>query len=153
MYHPILRNRAQGEIKKIGQADLVIGLPSYKNPKRAAQVAQAALAGAHQHYPHLRTVLVNVDAGLASNTRRAVRQQQPANGSNCTVVAGRYEGLLGHGSAVAAALDAALAVDAKAIIILDSNTLTMTPNWIPGLAHLVLEDKSDLVVPSDHWSA
>ena len=64
MYHPILRPGAQRQLKKIGEADLVIGLPTYRNPQSAAYVAGVALAGACQHYPHLRTVFINADVGL-----------------------------------------------------------------------------------------
>lgn len=126
---------------------MVIGLPSYKNAKVAAQVARVALEGAQQHYPQLRTILINADAGFRATTRRAVEAQASSNGHNNTVVSGRYQGLLGHGSATAALLDAALALDAKAIIILDSHTQSITPEWIAGLAHLILENKADLVMP------
>jgi hypothetical protein len=67
------------------------------------------------------------------------------------VVTARYEGLFGQGSAIAALLDAALALDAKAIVILDSCTQTITPNWVAGLAHLILEDKADLVASRYRW--
>lgn len=147
MYHPILRPGAQQKIKKIGKADLVVGLPSYKNSQIAARVAQAALAGLHQHYPDLRGVLINADAGLKGATRKAVALQASSNGHNNLVVCGRYNGLLGWGSAVAALLDAALALDARAIVILDTQTASALPTWIPGLAHLILADKADLVVP------
>lgn len=152
MYHPILRPGAQHQIKKIGQADLVIGLPTYKNPTEAARVAQVALAGAHKFYPELRTVLINADAGRKATTRQAVAAQVSNNGAGCYVVTGRYEGLLGQGSATAALLDAALALDAKAIVILDSQTQTITPRWIAGLAHLIFEDKADLVLPRYQWT-
>jgi hypothetical protein len=58
---------------------------------------------------------------------------------------------LGQGSAIAALLDAALALDAKAIVILDSQTQTITPKWVAGLAHLILENKSDLVMARYRW--
>jgi hypothetical protein len=153
MYHPILRSGAQSQLKKIGTADLVIGLPTYKNPEAAAQVAQVALEGLHQYYPHLRTVLINADAGFEATVRRAVAAQVTSNGHTTRMVTGRYDGSLGQGSATAALIDAALALDARAIVILDSHTRTITPNWIAGLAHLILEDKVDLVIPRyRQWS-
>lgn len=152
MYHPTLRLSAQHQLKKIGRADLVIGLPTYKNAKSAAHVAQIALEGLKQHYPDLSTALINADAGLKAATRQAVKAQTPQNGSNLSVVTGRYDGTLGQGNAVASLLDAALALDAKAILILDSNTQTITPDWIAGLAHLILENKADLVLPRYQWS-
>jgi hypothetical protein len=151
MYHPVLRSHAQRQIKDIGQADLVIGLPSYKNASAASHVARLALAGASRHYPHLHTVIINADAGMEAITRREVVIQAATNGHNCTVVAGRYSGLLGQGSATAALLDAGLALDAKAIIILDTNTHTVTPDWMAGLAHLIFEKKADLVTPRYQW--
>lgn len=151
MYHPILRPGAQRQLKKIGEADLVIGLPTYKNTELAAQAAASALAGAHQYNPSLRTVLVNADAGWDTTTRQAIAAQAH-NGSGHTIITGRYEGHLGQGSAVAAILDAALALDAKAIVILDGATQTISPNWIGGLAHLILMDKADLVMPRYRWA-
>jgi hypothetical protein len=152
MYHPVLRANAQRQLKKMGRADLVIGLPTYKNPDNAAHVAQIALQGAREHYPDLRTVLLNVDAGFAAATRRAVAHQATKADPLRSIITGRYEGLLGQGSAIAAVLDAALALDAKAIIILDSNTQTIAPHWIAGLAHLLFEDKADLILPRYQWS-
>jgi len=152
MYYPIFRRGAQRQLKKIGKADLVIGLPTYKNPATASYVTKVALDGLHQYYPNLDTVLINADAGHRATTRRAVAAQASENGYRGTIVTGRYHGALGQGSAVAALLDAALALDAKAIVILDSNTQSITPNWIAGLADLILEDKADLVMPRYYWS-
>lgn len=151
MYHSILRDNGQHHIKQVGHADLVIGLPSYKNASQAAQVAQMALTGAKQHYPHLRTVLVNADAGFDAATRQAVAAQGCPNDQANIVVCGRYTGTLGWGNAIAAILDAALALDAQAIVILDSNSRTITTNWLPGLADLILKDKADLVLPRYQW--
>lgn len=147
MYYPILRPGAQRQLKNIERADLVIGLPSHKNPQSAAQIAHVALKGLRQYYPQLRTVLINADAGLKATTRQAVVAQGSNNGHTSVIVSGRYEGVLGQGSACAALLDAALALDAKAIVILDSYSQGISPSWIPGLAHLILEDKVDLVFP------
>ncbi len=151
MYHPILRPGAQRQLKKIGEADLVIGLPTYKNAHLAAQVAAAALAGARQYNPSLKTVLINADAGSDAATRQAVAAQA-SNGSAPAIVTGRYEGPFGQGSAVAAILDAALALDAKAMVILDSATQSMPPQWVGGLAHLILENKADLVTARYRWA-
>lgn len=152
MYHPILRPRAQQQIKKFDRADIVVGLPTYKNTDSAVHVARVALQGLHQHYPDRRTILINADAGLPATTRRAVKAQAPSNGKGCAVIAGRYDGPLGLGSATAALLDAALALDAKAIIILDSHTRSLTPDWVAGLSHLLLGNKADLVLPRYYWS-
>jgi hypothetical protein len=152
MYHPIFRPGAQRQIQKIGETDLVIGLPTYRNAAIASQVARVILSGVSQYYHDLRTVLINADIGHEATTRKAIAAQVSTNGHTCNIVTGRYHGLSGQGSAIAALLDAALALDAKAIVILDSYTQTITPNWIPGLAYLILENKTDLVLPRYQWS-
>ncbi len=152
MYHSILQSGVQHQLKKAGSADLVIGLPTYKNPQSTAHVASVILDGLYRFYPELRTVLLNADAGLDATTRRTITAQAQGNGHLTTIISGRYDGVLGQGSATAALLDAALALDAKAIVILDSRTTSIAPNWIIGLAHLVLENKADLVLPRyRHW--
>ncbi len=151
MYHPVFRTGVQRQLKQLGEADLVVGLPTFQNPAEAVHVAQTALAGLQQHYPHLRTVLLNADAGQAATTRQAVAALSPETSPASAVITGRYEGLLGQGSAVAALLDAALSLDAKAIVILDSQTRTLTPDWVAGLAHLILQNKADLVVARYRW--
>lgn len=147
MIYPVLSATAQHQIKNIGAADLVIGLPSYNNPQRTAQVAQIALQGAQTYFPDHRTVLINADAGRSRQTRQAVLALAHGNGHSPNIVSGRYEGQLGQGSATAALIDAALALDAAAIVILDSATDSISPEWVAGLAHLVLENKADLVLP------
>jgi hypothetical protein len=151
MNYPVMRPGAQRQLKKIGNADLVIGLPTYKNPATAAAVARVALEGIYQYYPHLNAVLINADAGYNAATRQAVAAQTSRNGHSSAIITGRYNGVRGLGSAVAALLDAALALDARAIIILDTHTQSMTPNWVAGLAQLILENKADLVMPRYYW--
>ncbi len=153
MYHPSLRAGAQRQLKKIKSADLVIGLPTYKNPESSSAVTRVTLEGVRTFYPDLRTVILNVDAGYSSETRRAILQRTDECRRNQWIVSGRYDGMLGRGNAIAAIFDAALALDAKAIVILDSDTQSITPNWIPGLAHLLLADKADLVMPRYQWSS
>jgi hypothetical protein len=156
IYPPVLRARAQRKLKQIQNADLVIGVPSYRSRKTTLAVARAALDGVRRHYPSLRVVLINADAGDAADTRRAVRRLalHAQNGSEVTnhVLSERYSGPLGSGSAIAAVLDAALALDARATVVLDGDTASIGPDWLAGLAHLVLNDRADLVLPRyRHW--
>lgn len=151
--YPVFQRKTQDQLKQIGRADLVIGLPTYKNPGPAAATAQAALAGARQYFPDLKTVLINADIGYSPTTRQAVLAQSPVDGqTGVPVVSGRYRGRPGYGSAVAALLDAALALDARAIVILDTSTASAGPAWIPALSSLVLENRADLVTPRYHWA-
>lgn len=151
MYHSIFCPKVQNRIRHLKQADIVIGVPSHKNRQQTIQIAKTALAGAEKYYPDLCTVLMNADSGFNAETHGAIVAQLGTSSVFKKVIGGQYSNNLGYGSAVASILDAALALDAKAIIILDSHTLTMTASWIPALAHLILSDNADLVVPRYQW--
>jgi hypothetical protein len=155
MYVPVLRAQAQRQLKQIGHADLVIGLPSYQSKEATLAVAKVALSGIQRYYPGLRTVLVNADAGLQPDTRHAIRALAATNGNKHAgiVVSDQYTGTRGWGNAVGALLDAALALDARAIVILDSVASGADPDWVAALAELILSKKADLVLPRyRYWS-
>ncbi len=145
MLYATLREPTLTKLKQIGQADLVIGLPTHLvKPEIAAQVARRAIAGAKTYYSDQRTVLVNIDTGFKRDTRQAIRATAV---SGVHIIAGRCNGSLGRGMAVSAILHSALALQAKTIILLDSRTETITPAWIPGLATFIINDQADLVKP------
>ncbi len=154
MYHPILLAEAQRKLKQISRADLVIGLPSHKNRPNAVHVARTALEAVRHFYPGLRAVVINADAGRSAATRQAVAALNAENGHAGLVISSRYNGPQGYGSATAALLDAALALDAQAIVLLDTTSGGLSPDWVAGLASLVLAGKADLVLPRyRQWAA
>ena len=145
MYPPVFRADAQRHLKAIGDVDLAIGLAGAGVSWMVADVARLALDGAHRHYPHLRTVLIHAKAGRSNEENQLAVQHASSNGH--AVVTGRYHGAAGRGNATAALLDAALALDAKAVVVLDSAGAGLKPDWVAGLADLILQNNADLVLP------
>ena len=60
------------EIARLGRADIMVGIPSFKNAATIGYVVRAAQAGLVQYFPDLRPVLVNSDAGSPDGTQRVV---------------------------------------------------------------------------------
>jgi len=144
-FHSTFRLTTLQKLRHIARADLVIGLVTYRTqPTTAVAVTKAAIAGAKDYFPHLKTVILNADTGLKSDLRMAV---QGTAVTHIPVVAGRYTGALGYGNAVTAILHAALSLKARAILILGSNTKSTQPEWVPALATLILNRQADLVKP------
>lgn len=140
-----LREPAYSNLKQLGHADLVIGLPTHQTkPQTAAFVAEQAIIGAKTYFPALQTILVNADTGQDTATRDAI---QATAKPDVPVITGRYSGLLGRGMAISAILQGALELKAKAIILLDGRTESISPMWIPGLATFILKKQADLVKP------
>ncbi len=148
-FHSILRDPTPTRLNQIGSADLVIGFTTHSvKPAIAADITRQAVAGVRTYFPHLKTIILNADAGMNTNTRRAV---EAAGSAHIPVVASRYTGVLGKGAGVSAILHGALQLNPQAIVILDSHTTGVKADWIPGLATLVLNHQADLVKPRYHW--
>jgi hypothetical protein len=149
MWDPALRCGAQRELRGIGQADLVVGVPTYRNPKTVGMVIQTILDGVTADLSDLHVVLVNADAGRNSGTRQAV--SDAAAYAPIPFVSGGYTGKLGRGSAVRATLQAALRLDASAVVVLDAHTTSITADWVAALAGPVLAGQVDLMMPRYRW--
>ena len=142
-------HEAQRQLKSIGSADLVVGIPSYCNATTVGMVVQTILDGVTADLDALRVVLVNADAGTSCDTRRAVADA--VAGVSIPVVIGGYTGRLGRGSAMRAIMQAALELNARAVVALDAHTTSITPGWIAALAQPILEGQVDLVMPRYQW--
>jgi hypothetical protein len=149
IYEPTMRPEAQRHLKRIGAADLIIGIPTYCNATTVGMVVQTVLDGVTADLGDLRVVLVNADAGPSCHTRRAV--VDAAADAPIPVVIGGYTGKLGRGSAVRAILQAALDLNARAVVTLDAHTTSITPDWIAAMAHPILEGQVDLMMPRYQW--
>jgi hypothetical protein len=149
MCEPTLQTDAQRHLKRIGQADLVIGIPTYCNAKTVGMVVRTALDGVTADLADLRVVLINADAAISCDTRRAV--VDATSDASIPVVVGGYTGTLGRGSAMRALLQAALDLNACAVVALDAHTTSITADWIASLARPILDRQVDLIMPRYHW--
>jgi hypothetical protein len=145
-----MRPEAQRHLNRIGQADLVVGIPTYGNAPTVGMVVQTVLDGVGTDLKDLRVVLINADAAISYGTRRAVADA--AADAPIQVVIGGYTGTLGRGSAVRAILQAALDLDAHAVAIMDAHTTSITSDWIAALTLPILDGQIDLIMPRYHWS-
>jgi glucosylglycerate synthase len=65
------------EIARLGRADIMVGIPSFKNAATIGYVVRAAHAGLVQYFPDHKPVLVNSDAGSPDGTQRVVIETEP----------------------------------------------------------------------------
>ncbi len=74
---PALPKQIRDKIAGLGTADIMVGIPSFKNATTIGYVARAAQAGLVQYFADLRPVLVNADAGSSDGTQRVVVDTEP----------------------------------------------------------------------------
>jgi len=125
------------------RADIVVGIPSFRNAATIGYVTQAAAEGLRRNFPNMRAVIVNADGGSEDGTRDRVR----ASADGMPIVTGRYEGRSGKGSAFRAIFEAVNLLGARACGVVDSDLRSITPEWIARLIGPVVRGEADYVTP------
>src|SRR6187551_3009219 len=72
-----LSGAIRDEIARLGKADIMVGIPSFKNASTIGYVVRASQAGLVQYFPDLQPVVVNSDAGSPDGTSRVVIETEP----------------------------------------------------------------------------
>ena len=139
----VLTPAIRDEIARLGKADIMVGIPSFKNAATIGYVARAAQAGLVQYFPDLRPVLVNSDAGSRNGTQRVVIDTEPPDyveqillvrpTNRLDRVSPAYpeiEGTGGKGAALRTIFEMAAALDVEALVVVDSDLRSIVPEWI-----------------------
>ncbi|MFN8485273.1 MAG: glycosyltransferase [Anaerolineae bacterium] len=140
-----LRSEAQKRVRALGQADVVVGLPTYKNAKTIANVMQIAAEGALQCVPDGKVILVVADGMSTDDTLQvASHARLPRNAQKVVTT---YQGIMGKGSAMRAIFEVAEHVKATACVVIDADLRSITPDWIVRLSKPVIDGMADYVTP------
>ncbi|MCL4395726.1 MAG: hypothetical protein M1482_13145, partial [Chloroflexi bacterium] len=128
-----------------GSADLLVGIPSYKNSGTIAFVVDRAAEGVQQHYAALRPVIAVVDGGSSDETLQ-IAASRPLPASVRRIVS-TYQGIQGKGSAVRAIFEMARELGVKACVVLEADLTSLSADWVRRLAAPILSGAFDLAVP------
>src|SRR5436309_15980346 len=110
------------------RADIVVGIPSFRNAATIGHRTEAAAEGLRRNFPTMRAVIVNADGGSEDGTRDRVR----ASAGGVPIVTGRYQGRSGKGSAFRAIFEAVTLLGARACAVVDSDLRgTSTESIVP----------------------
>jgi len=148
------------EIARLGCADIMVGIPSYRNAATIGHVVRAAQAGLVQYFPDLRPILVNADAGSPDGTQRVVVETEPPGYveqillvhptnrlDRVSLTYPDVEGVGGKGAALRTLFEMAAALEAEALVVVDSDLRSIVPEWIELLAGPILKGGYDFVTP------
>ncbi len=141
-----LRDAARRRIEQMGEADIVVGIPSYNAQDTIAHVVATAAQGLARYYPRLRSLIMVSDGGSVDDTREMAAGVDTTTFESEKIVT-IYRGLPGKGSAVRAIFEAAVILKARLVVLLDADLRSITPEWIPNLVEPVLEHGYDFVAP------
>jgi hypothetical protein len=148
------------EIARLGSADIMVGIPSYRNAATIGHVVRAAQAGLVQYFADLRPVLVNADAGSPDGTQRVVVETEPPDYieqillvqpknrlARVSLTYPEVDGVGGKGAALRTIFEMADALSVQALVVVDSDLRSIVPEWIELLAGPILKGGYDFVAP------
>ena len=145
----------EAKVSDIGEADILVGIPSFNNADTIGHVVRAASAGLAKYFPGVRAVLVNSDGGSTDGTPDVVARTVVDLGtmlisdqqSALHKIITPYHGIPGKGSAFRTIFEIARRLKVKACAVADSDLRSITPEWIELLLRPVLDEGYDYVAP------
>ena len=130
-------------IRRIEKADILVGIPSYRNAATIGHVVRTVVEGLRRSFQHMRAVVVNADGGSNDGTTDEV--ERALDGTPAVV--GAYSGIPGKGSAFRAIFEAAAKLGVSACAVVDSDLRSITPAWIERLLRPICSGDVDYVAP------
>lgn len=141
----VLHKNVINQAAKIGRADILVGIPSYRSAATIVNVVKAISSGLAKYFPKLSAVVVDSDGGSDDNTREKVLKTSIA--PNVIKIVTAYKGVPGKGSAFHTIFEIADMLDAKVCILVDSDLRSITPEWMRLLGEPILKADFDFVAP------
>lgn len=150
-----LAPETEDTVRRIGETEVLVGIPSYNNADTIGHVVRAVSAGLAKYFPGLRSVLVNSDGGSSDGTPGVVARTLVDFGamlisdrqSPLQKIITPYHGIPGKGSAFRTIFEIARRLKARACAVVDSDLRSITPEWIELLIRPVLDEGYDYVAP------
>jgi hypothetical protein len=141
--HTALDDRMTSALDDVGTADVLVGIPSYRNAATIGHVVRTVVEGLRTSFSHMRAVVVNADGGSDDGTPDVVREALDGQ----SAIVGAYVGPPGKGSAFRAIFEAAADLGVKACAVVDSDLRSITPAWIEQLLGPVASGRAEYVAP------
>lgn len=140
-----LREPVRELIETLGQADIVIGIPSYHSGSSLIHVIRSIAKGLEINYRNKKALIIVSDGGSTDDSRE-IAERVEVNSFNIEKIVIIYRGMPGKGSGLRAVFEAANFLKAKAIAVFDSDLISITPGWIKNVLEPVFSGY-DLVTP------
>jgi len=153
----ILSDELLSELMAVGQVDVLVGLPTLNHSDSVGSVVRAAHVAFNRELARERTVLVNVDGGSTDATPEIVRDASIFERATLLAsqslrtrhrISGPYHGVPGKAAALRTVFAAADLLQARAVVVLDPEIASVTPESVAALARAALTSDTEFVSPA-----
>ena len=127
----------------ITEAEIVVGIPSYNEADCIAYPTDVASRGLQEHFPNIKAAIINVDNHSNDGTKD-VFLNTPTKVPKIYI--STPEGVRGKGNNFKNLFEAAVELNAKAVVVVDADLKSITPRWIQYLGE-PLFGRFDFVAP------
>jgi hypothetical protein len=152
----ILTDEFLRQLINVGEADILVGVPTYNNAATVGQVVQTIRAGLLKYFPRERAVIVNADGGSRDQTPDLVRgasindlqvsaDLHALRTLHC--ISSEYPGEPSTGTALRTILASAELLRASAVAVVSPESTTIEPDWIERLLRPVYQGTYDFITP------
>jgi len=152
----ILTDEFLRQLIDVGEADVLVGVPTYNNAATVGQVVQTIRAGLLKYFPRERAVIVNADGGSRDQTPELVRGASINDLQHSTdltalrtlhSISAEYPGVPATGTALRTILASAELLRVSACAVVSPESTTIEPEWIERLLRPVYKGNFDFVTP------
>lgn len=149
------------EAAKIGEADIVVGIPFYDEADTIGHVLEVAKEGLNAYYPDKRCVICCVGAPAGGKALEAIKRVPLPKGLSRIAFLMRSQMVSGKGWALRATIEIADKLGAD-LVILEADLLSrgseggiegLSPEWLSLLLEPIRREGIELVLPrfNRHW--
>ncbi len=153
----ILSDELLSDLMAVGQLDVLVGLPTLNHSDSVGPVVRAAHVAFNRELARERTALVNVDGGSTDGTPDIVRDASIVDRETLVAsqslrtrhrISAPYHGVPGKAAALRTVFAAADLLQARAVVVLDPEIASVTPESVAALARPALAGEADFVSPA-----
>ncbi len=133
------------QCKQMKPVDIMVGVLCKNVEATILNVLNVINEGLYRYFPDHNLAIVVSEAESSDNTSEAIKLFQPYSTINTIVTKDITDG--GKGAGVMTIFEIAHAADAKCVVLMDGDLLSIKPGWIQTIANPVVYGRSDLTVP------
>ena len=125
--------------------DVLVGVLCKDVEATVLNVLNVINEGLYRYFPDYKKAIVICDGDSSDNTREAIGLFQPYNSIDKIVTTDITSG--GKGAGVMTIFEMAHEADAKSVVLMDGDLLSIKPGWIESIANPIVYGRADLTVP------
>ena len=123
----------------IDKVDLVVSIPSYNEADSISYPTQQASEGLSRYFPDKKAVIINCDNNSPDDTKTAFLDTPT---STPKIYISTPPGVKGKGNNFKSLFQKVVDLEAKAIVVVDADLKSITPQWIKHLGEPLFSDFS-----------